>query len=275
MTDASRPAFPFVLLRFWFLRILPAWLGIALIVFLMQIAVSAIVHDNANVKVFLGFLNLLPAIVKTAIGGEMLQSGNTPALLTIGYQHPLVMFLYMLFAVGVPTGLLAGEVQRGTMELILSRPVTKTQVYLCAAVLTLAGMFALVMVMFCGTVAAVHLYDFGEPVPLDRFLRLAVSGGLLASTFGAFALLCAASFERLYTAVGVSVAFLTLNYFIGIVAAWWPRVYFMRRATLFYLIYYSDIWQSWPLRNMSILAAILLALAVAGGIIWWRRDLPL
>jgi ABC-type transport system involved in multi-copper enzyme maturation permease subunit len=275
MSRASGPAFPFVLLRFWLLRILPAWLGIALVVFLMQIAVSAIVHDNANVRTFLAFLNMLPSIIKTALGGEMLQSGNTPALLTIGYQHPFVMFLYMLFAVGVPTGLLTGEVQRGTMELILSRPVTKTQVYICAAALTLAGMFALVMVMFLGTVVAVHLYDFGQPVPLDRFLRLAVNGGLLASTFGAFALLCAASFGRLYSAVGVSVAFLTLNYFIAIVAAWWPRIYFLRRATLFYLIYYSDIWQSWPLRNMGILAAILLLLAVAGGIIWQRRDLPL
>ncbi len=36
----------------------------------------------------------------------------------------------MLFAVGVPTGLLAGAVQRGIMGLILSRCVSKTHVYL-------------------------------------------------------------------------------------------------------------------------------------------------
>jgi hypothetical protein len=275
MSDVSRWPLRLTLLRFWFLRILPAWLGIALIIFLMQVAVSAIIHDNANVKTFLGFLNLLPSIIKTALGGDMLQAGNTPALLTIGYQHPFVMFLYMVFAVGVPTGLLTGEVQKGTMELILSRPITKTQVYLCAAVLTVAGMFALVMVMFLGTVVAVHLYDFGVPIPLDLFLRIAVNGGLLASTFGAFALLCAASFGRLYAALGVSVAFLTLNYFLAIVAAWWPRIHFLHRATLFYFVYYSDLWQNWPLANMARLAAILLLLVLAGGIIWQRRDLPL
>ncbi len=54
------------------------------------------------------------------------------------------MFLYMLYAVGVPAGLLTGEIQRGTMELILSRPITKTQVYVCAAVLTLVGLFGLI-----------------------------------------------------------------------------------------------------------------------------------
>lgn len=275
MNHRSRPPFPLPLLRFWFFRILPVWLGIALLIFLMQIAVSGIVHDNANVRTFLSFLNMLPSIVKTALGGDMLQSGSTAALLTIGYQHPFVMFLCMLFAVGVPTGLLTGEVQRGTMELILSRPVTKVQVYLCACVLTLAGMFGLVLVMFFGTFAAVHIYHFDPPIPLDMFFRIAINGGLLASTFGAFALLCAATFGRLYAALGAAVAFLTLNYFVALVSEWWPSIRFLRRTTLFYFIYYSDLLSEWPLRNMVILAVILLTAAAIGAIIWHRRDLPL
>jgi ABC-type transport system involved in multi-copper enzyme maturation permease subunit len=275
MSHPSRPPFPFALLRFWFWRILPVWFGIALLIFIMQIAVSGIVHDNANVRAFLGFLDMLPSIVKTALGGEMLQAGNTSALLTIGYQHPFVMFLCMLFAVGVPAGLLTGEVQKGTMELILSRPVTKTQVYLCACILTLAGMFALVLTMFFGTFVAVHIYRFDPPVQLDLFFRIAINGGLLASTFGAFTLLCAATFGRLYTVVGISVAFLSLNYFVSLVSEWWPSVRFLRRATIFYFIYYSDLMRTWPLRNMAILSAIILTTGVIGALIWRRRDLPL
>jgi len=275
MSHLSRPPFPFVLLRFWFMRILPVWLGIALLIFLMQIAVSAIVHDNANVRTFLSFLNMLPSIVKTALGGDMLQAGNTAALLTIGYQHPLVMFLCMLFAVGVPTGLLTGEVQKGTMELILSRPVTKTQVYICACVLTLVGMFGLVLTMFAGTFIAVQIYRFDQPIPLDLFFRIAINGGLLASTFGAFALLCAATFARVYSALGIAVAFLTLNYFVSLISEWWPTIRFLRKATLFYFLYYSDIFTHWPVGNMIRLMAILLAVAILGGFIWHRRDLPL
>jgi len=275
MIRSSRPPFPLVLLWFWFLRILPAWLGMAAVIFLMQIAVAAIVHDNANVKTFLSILKHLPSIVRTAIGGDMVESGSMSALLTVGYQHPLVMFLYMLYAVGVPAGLLTGEIQRGTMELILSRPITKTQVYICAVILTLVGLFGLIATMFLGTVAAVNLYEFSEPITLDLFLRIAANAGLLAGAFGAFALVCAASFARLYSAVGIAAGFLTLNYFIAIVAEWWPRVHFLRKATLFYLVYYSRLWFEWPLRNMAWLAAILVALVILGGIIWRRRDLPL
>jgi ABC-type transport system involved in multi-copper enzyme maturation permease subunit len=275
MSRAAHPPFPFALLRFWLVRILPAWCGIALLIFLMQIAVSGIVHDNERVKVFLGFLDVLPSIVKASLGGDMLRIGNTSGLIAIGYQHPFVMFLYMLFAVGVPTGLLAGEVQKGTMELILCRQTTKVQVYACAGILTLAGMFALVLVMFLGTVAAVNLFPFKNKVPLDIFFRIAVNGGLLASTFGAFSLLCAATFARLYAAVGVSVAFLVASYFVAVVSNWWPRMAFLKRATLFYLVDSSNSWQGWPLRNMAILAAILLVAAGLGAVIWHRRDLPL
>lgn len=271
----SHPPFPFALLRFWFIRILPVWLGIALLMFLMQIAVSAIVHDNANVRAFLSFLNMLPSIVKTALGGDMLQTGHTAALLTIGYQHPMVMFLGMLFAVGVPTGLLTGEVQKGTMELILSRPVTKIQVYLCVCILTLVGMFGLVMTMFFGTFVATHIYHFDQPIPLDFFFRIAITGGLLASTFGAFALFSAATFPRLYSALGVAVAFLVINYFVFLFAEWWPSAQFLRRATLFHLLYYSDILWAWPVSNIISLATILLVVVTLGAVVWHRRDLPL
>jgi ABC-2 type transport system permease protein len=275
MADTSRARFPFTLLRFWLMRILPAWLGIALMIFLIQIAVGGIVHDNEKVRVLLSLLDVLPSIVKTSLGGDTLRMGNVPGLLSIGYNHPFVLFLYMLFAVGTPTGLLAGEVQRGTMELILSRSVTKTQAYICAGVLTLGGMFALVIAMFLGTVASTAIYDFGQKVPLHIFFRIAINGGLLASTFGAFALLFAASFGRLYAAIGVSVAFLVLNYFIALVAAWWPRVEFMRPITLFYLVNGAAMWRGWPLGDMAILAAIGLTAVVLGAIIWQRRDLPL
>lgn len=273
MSASPRTRFPWTLLWFWFARIFPAWFGIALIIFWMQVAVAAIVHDNNNVRTFLAFINMLPSIVKTALGGDMLDSGNMTALLTIGYQHPFVMFLEMVYAVGVPAGLLTAEVQKGSMELILSRPVAKIHVYICAAIVMVVGMVGLDLVMFSGTVVAVNLYKFNEPIDLHLFFRIAMTAAVLASAFGTFALLFAATFRRLYCAVGISVGFLTLNYFIAIVAQWWPKVTFLRKATLFYLIYYSDLWRGWPVRNMLILTGIGLGVAIVGGVIWRRRDL--
>ena len=277
MTDTRPSLFSLSLLGFFFRRILPTWVLCAAMIFLIQIAVAAIVHDNQSIKAFLSFLDMLPSIVKAAIGGESLQLGNIAALLAIGYQHPLVLLLLLYFTVAVPTGLLPGEVESGTMELILSRSITKTQVYVCAGLLTIAGMFFLILIMFSGTVAGTWIFQFDEPVPLDKFFRLAVNAGVVASTAGAIALLAAAVFRTRNVAVGVTVSIMVLNYFIKVVAAWWPPVEFLKPLTLFHYVGGEIIFREgrWPLGDMGVLAAVIAVSAIAGALIWHRRDLPM
>jgi ABC-2 type transport system permease protein len=274
----TRPLFPWVLLGFWLCRALLLGALTALIIFLVQIAVCGIMHDNENVKAFLSFLRLMPGIVTKALGGRVtLQVDNITGLLSIGYRDPLVLLLFMLFAVSVPTGLLAGQVQYGTMELILSRSVTKSQVYICAGLVTLLGMAGLAGAMFLGTVAGTHLYDFDQPVLLQPFLRAAVVAALAAGAVGAIALMAAAAFRRQATAVGVTAAFLVVNYVVGLIAPWWPWMQPAAPFTLFHYIRLDRVFEAgpWPGGDMAVLGIVFLVSAVSGGIIWQRRDLPL
>jgi ABC-2 type transport system permease protein len=246
-----------------------------MLIFLFQIAICGIVHDNESVKTYLKFLDMFP-FIKTILGGDALQVGNVSGLIAIGYNHPLVLTLYMLFAVGVPTGLLAGEVQKGTMELILSRQVKKNHVYICAGLITVTGMFALVMVMFIGTVFATNIYEFGQDVPLYSFFKASINGGILASAAGGIALLAAACFQR-NTAVWLTVAYLMLNYFVSVIAEWWPRMKWLSPATIFHYVDAQKIFNEagWPLGDVAVLISILAVSTILGGVIWSRRDLPL
>jgi hypothetical protein len=273
MTRDGHAPFPWPLLRFWTQQTFPMWFGMALVIFLFQIAVCAIVHDNDKIEAFLKLLDFFP-FVKSLLGGKALQAGNVSGLIAIGYNHPLVMILYMLYAVGVPTNLLAGEVQRGTMELILSRQTTKTQVYACAGLITVIGMFAMVLAMFLGTVAGTTLYEFTQDVPLGDFFNIAVNGGLMASAVGAIALLAAACFRR-PVAVGLTVSYLVVMYFTSFVSEWWPRMAFLSPTTLFHYINSFDIFVKhvWPARDMAVLVAVMVVATILGGIIWQRRDL--
>jgi ABC-2 type transport system permease protein len=276
MSSKIHSPFPWTLLRFWTLRILPIWCLIAFVIFIFQIAVCGIVHDNESVKTLLQFLDMLPSFIKTALGGEGLKIGNVSGLIAIGYNHPLVLTLYMLFAVGVPTGLLSGEVQKGTMELILSRQATKTHIYICSGLITVTGMFALVIVMFLGTVAATSLYDFGKAVPLYAFFKIAINGGMLASVVGGISLLAAACFRR-NIAVGLTVAYLVVNYFVAIIAEWWPQMKWLRPTTIFYYVHGPEIFNesAWPVGDLCVLISILVVSILVGGFIWSHRDLPL
>jgi hypothetical protein len=176
--------------------------------------------------------------------------------------------------VGVPTNLLAGEVQRGTMELILSRQTTKTQVYICAGLITVIGMFAMVLVMFLGTTVGTHIYTFKQAVPLGDFFKIAINGGLMASAVGGIALFTAACFRR-PVAVSVTVTYLVLMYFTSFVSEWWPRLAFLSPATLFHYIngYVIFVKHVWPIRDMAVLVIVMIVATGLGGIIWQRRDL--
>jgi len=182
----------------------------------------------------------------------------------------------MLFAVGVPTGLLAGGVQKGTMESILSRHTTKTQVYICAGLITITGMFALVLVMFSGTVVSTKLYQFDQTVRLYPFFIVAIVGGMLASAVGGIALLAAACFRR-STAIWLTTIYLVLNYFAEIVAEWWPRMKWLKHITIFDYVNDSAILTEsvWPISDLCVLISILVVSTLLGGFIWSRRDLPM
>lgn len=270
-------SFPFPLLRFWFWQYLWLWLVVGFFIFIIQLLECSIAQDNEKVKLVLDLIEKMPHFMKNIIGGEVLESGNITGFIAIGYQYPLVLTSYMIFAVCVPTGLLAGHVQSGTMELILSRSVTKNQVYMCACILTLGGMLALVGVMFLGTVVGIHICRFDQEISLWPFFRAAVVGGLLSGSVAGVSLLAAALFRSRGRAVGLAMFFFITNYFIDFITEWWPRAEFLRPASIFYYFNRHKILMdtAWPIGDMCVLGSILVVAAIAGGIIWNRRDLPL
>jgi ABC-2 type transport system permease protein len=277
MSHSVRPPFPLVLLRFWFWRILWVWFLVGFFIFIIQIIECSIAQDNEKVKLMLDLFDKMPGFIKEAVGGEILEVSNITGFIAIGYQHPLVLALYMIFAVCVPTGLLAGHVQSGTMELILSRSVTRDQVYVCACILTLIGMLALVIVMFFGTVVGINVCSFEQEISLWPFFRAAIVGGLLSGTAAGVSLLAGATFRNRGRAVGLAMGFFIINYFIDLIAQWWPRAKFLGPSSMFYYVDPPRILSgtTWPIRDMCVLSSLLVITVIAGGIIWHRRDLPL
>ena len=68
-----------------------------------------------------------------AIPEQMLNLGsgslfNLPGTITIGLQHPLAIAMIGIFAVGAASTAVAGERARGTLEVLLARPISRTRV---------------------------------------------------------------------------------------------------------------------------------------------------
>src|SRR5262249_58878825 len=56
---------------------------------------------------------------------ERLNLDSAMDLLSVGYVHPLMQTVFCVWAVGRAAGAIAGEIDRGTMELLLAQPLPR------------------------------------------------------------------------------------------------------------------------------------------------------
>ena len=79
-------------------------------------------------------------ILRTLMGGERIQLDNAMDMLSIGYVHPLMQTIFCIWAIGRAAGAIAGELDRGTMELLLAQPIPRYRLvlaHLCVDALTI------------------------------------------------------------------------------------------------------------------------------------------
>ncbi len=69
-------------------------------------------------------------VVRTLMGGKMLALDNAMDMLSVGYVDPLVLVLFCVWAIGRAAGAIAGEIDRGTMELLLAQPLPRRRLLL-------------------------------------------------------------------------------------------------------------------------------------------------
>jgi ABC-2 type transport system permease protein len=78
--------------------------------------------------------------IRTLIGGERIDLQNAMDMLSIGYVHPLMQTIFCIWAIGRAAGAIAGEIDRGTMELLLAQPLARGRLvlaHLCVDALTI------------------------------------------------------------------------------------------------------------------------------------------
>jgi len=68
-----------------------------------------------------------------------------------------------------------------------------------------------------------------------------------------------------------------VNYFVAIIAEWWPQMKWLRPTTIFYYVHGPEIFDksAWPIGHLCVLISMLVVSTLLGGVIWSRRDLPL
>jgi ABC-2 type transport system permease protein len=192
----------------------------------------------------------------------------------LGFIHPFAVALNMVFAVGFAGAVVAGERQRGTLEVLLARPISRRVLYLTAAFATAVFVGLTVAAQTLGTFVGAAVSGRVDELGAGNLPLLWLNGVLLYGAFAAVALASSVSFDRLTPALGVALAFVLVSYFLEAVGSLWPDAAFLRAYSLFHYLDARRALIGLPdSTDFAILGAVILIGVAYALVVFPRRDL--
>lgn len=249
-------------------------------------------------------------VLRTLLGGENVQLDRAMHFLSVGYVHPLVQTILCVWAVGRAAGAIAGEIDRGTMELLLAQPVARYRVVLAHLLVDLLTIPVLCLSLWGGTWLGVRMVgqielsaDELKAIPFrvdidpdamklypERFGPALPSVAALIFAVGGYTMWISAAGRFRWRALGVAVLVTLVQFLVNVIGQLWDAVAVLRPFTVFY--YYqpqqavlenrwqvnlADVWQS-SLPPTVNGVAVLVTVGVVGYLLalwtFCRRDLP-
>jgi ABC-2 type transport system permease protein len=248
-----------------------AWWSLGLVgLVALMVSVFPTVHDNPSLsKLVEDYPEALKAFL--AFGGAV--DYTSPA----GYLGSelfsfMVPLLLMIAAIGAGAGTIAGEEERGTLELLLANPLSRGRLVLEKAAAVTAEVLALGLVLLLSLWIGARLV--GMDISFGHLAAGTVSAVLLAIAYGALALLLGAATGRRALAIGVTAAAAVAAYLVNGLAPLVDGLEIPRKLSPFYHYAAGD-----PLRHgLSVgHSLVLVAIATAATLIapaaFARRDL--
>jgi ABC-2 type transport system permease protein len=214
-----------------------------------------------------------------AIPEQLLNFGSgslftLPGTISLGFQHPLSLALIGIFAVGAASTAVAGERQRGTLELLLSRPLSRRALYASVAVALLLVVALIVALILAGMLLSAASQNIIDQLDLGRMPLVLLSGILLWGAFASFSLAASVSFDRAGPAMGVSLAYLLINYFLEVLGSLWTDAAWTQQYSLFHHFLPTEILAgSADVADLLILAVATILPIVYALAVFPRRDL--
>ncbi|HEV3436115.1 MAG TPA: ABC transporter permease subunit [Gemmata sp.] len=249
-------------------------------------------------------------VSQAALGWGDLNFEQPNDFLAMGMLHPIVLSLCVIWAVGRSAGAVAGELDRGTMELLLSQPIPRNRLIVAHFLVDLIVLPVICLSFFAGTqfgLAIVGpfipdysaLKDIKLPIQIpEKPEPLGVSGlgeprgltntfGLMFAISGMTIALSAAGRSR-WKVIGYAVLIVVVMFVANTIGQLWQPAQFTRPLTFFF--YYQpqkvmldgdwlvNVGKAWSGAPTLPGVGVLLGVGLMGYLIalwtFTRRDLP-
>jgi ABC-2 type transport system permease protein len=238
---------------------------------LMIVATFPTVRDQEEINELIA--EYPPELMALFAGGETSFDLTSAA----DYLNSQIFALFLpiilvILAIGFGAGTIAGEEEKGTLDLLLSYPVTRRQVLLEKAAVLGALVTIVAIANYGASFVVGRIFDI--EVPLTNIVVSALAQILLGSAIGLLALAVGAFSGSRGLAIAVGTGVAGASYLIGSLApvvSWLEPLRYV--SPFFYATGANPLANGLPAWHLGVLVALVAALLAAAMVGFERRDL--
>ena len=197
---------------------------------------------------------IIPEAMLRLMGGGVF---GLDASIALGTGHPFAIALQVVYPVGFAAASIAGERQRGTLEVLLSRPLSRRSVFVTLLVAILAIALITTGATVVGTLVGAAAYGLVGELDLAQHAFLVLNTVLLLAALA-----------------GISLAIVLVGYVLEILGQLWPDAEFLGPYSPFHYLRPFDILRGREeVSDLAVLGAVFAASVAYGLWRFPRRDL--
>ena len=254
----------------WFSTLLIA-LGMAALETLFAYIVTTFFDEFS--EQFLGvsfFQRMLTGLLGTEVGVDI----GLDSIISVAWVHPIALALIWTQGIVSCTRVPAGEVDRGTIDLLLGLPASRTRIYLCETVVWLASGLVVVAGGLAGHLVGSWLGPLGSATISLRTMVTILNLYCLYVAVAGMACLVSSLSDRRGRAVAIVFGIVLASFLLNFLAQFWQPAKAV--SFLSVLNYHRPLMilqgGDWPVRDILVLASFGAVFWAAGGIVFARRD---
>lgn len=221
-------------------------------------------------------LPLVRTMSRLVLGDDLVGDLSPTTFATICMAHPFLYGVTWALIITIGSGVIAGEMGRGTADLLLTLPVSRAAAYLSVSTVLIPATVLPTIATQVGMHVGALAFPSQPPVELRRFLPVAVNFLALAICLSGLTMLVSTVFARRSRAVGILLAVLLISDLLTVIMQFWPAARSFGFISL--LAYYRPLpivrSGHLPPGNMAVLLVLGAAAWTAGLVYFSRRDIP-
>ena len=235
------------------------------------------VFTGVDTKPFLEtIMKIMPQQFKTMMGEQFFTTLTIDGAAAFGFNHPVVLAIFIVLIISLSSRNIAGEIEKGTMELMLSFPVKRTSLVTKLWGIGIFIIFLVILSALLGSIISVMIYDDLTREFIIKLSKIGLNLWFLMVLIFSFSLMIS-TFEREGSKVVAKTAIVVMVfYFLDLLSTMWKAISFIKPYNIF--TYYQpqklvsgerDLLQNLPVLIVFIIIFFVISL-------WQfnRRDIP-